>query len=92
MGSLTPGVNYTYEREGGVVYSREEGITERKIVGYDYDPNTLRDLKELSDQVIWKEIFEEAKGNKSVQDALDRVKIVYYLSKGIEPPTKWHPV
>ena len=41
MGTLTPGATYIYERSEGIIYAREFGSTERKIVGYesakDYD-------------------------------------------------------
>jgi hypothetical protein len=44
MGSLTPGVNYIYERADGIVYAREFGAdpSTRQVVGYEsgkeYDP------------------------------------------------------
>lgn len=35
MGSLKPGVSYTYEYENGVVYARESG-QERFVIGWNY--------------------------------------------------------
>lgn len=84
MGSLTPGATYIYERVNGTVYARESGSLERKIVGYDYlrDPldhrNYLSDPKESQ---LWHDIRIAARTDPMLQDLLDRVKIVYYLSK-----------
>jgi hypothetical protein len=37
MGLLTPGVQYTYEYERGIVYAREPG-KDRFIIGWKYVP------------------------------------------------------
>ena len=37
MGSLKPDTTYIYERNGPVIYAREFGATERRVVGYDVD-------------------------------------------------------
>jgi len=39
MGSLKPGATYTYERNGDEIYARENGTTERTLVGYDHTPD-----------------------------------------------------
>lgn len=81
MGNLTPGAKYIYERVGGAVYSREFGKTERQLIGYNYDEETLKQLKKFGEMKIWEEIFEEAENNLTLQEALERVKVIYYLSK-----------
>ena len=86
MGSLKPGVTYVYERDKGTVYAREFGAdpSTRKEVGWDYDPRTgdgrpLRD--HIMDSKLWGEIRREAKTNITLQKALDRVIMIYKLSK-----------
>jgi hypothetical protein len=86
MGSLKPGATYVYERADGVVYAREFGAdpSTRKEIGWDYDPRTSdgRPLRDhIMDDKLWGEIRRAAKTNITLQEALERVKIVYYLSK-----------
>ena len=84
MGTLTPGATYIYERADGVTYTREFGKTERKEIGWDYDARTT-DGRPLHDHImeskLWGEIRREAETNPSLQEALDRVKVLYYLIK-----------
>ena len=70
MGTLKPGATYVYERTGDKVYAREFGKTERKLVGYTHmtDPRT-------------NEIHRAALTNPALQTALDRVIMIYRLSK-----------
>ena len=83
MGSLKPGVTYIYERHDGIVYAREFGADpkDRFVVGYesskDYDP-LRHDVKENQ---LWHDIRQAAQNNPTLQDALDRVKVLYELSK-----------
>jgi hypothetical protein len=93
MGSLKPGVKLIHERVGNVVYSREFGSdpSTRQVAGWDYDkddpkfdPRTgdgqpLRD--HIMDSKLWGEIRREAKTNVTLQRALDRVIMIYKLSK-----------
>jgi hypothetical protein len=84
MGSLKPNAKYIYERNGGVVYARELGTSERKEVGWKYDPRTSdgRPLHDhLMDNKMWGEIRREAKTNPTLQKALDRAIMIYRLSK-----------
>ena len=94
MGTLKPGVTYVYERNGREVYAREVGSTERKLVGYEYDPiighkidydPRTSDGKPLHDHImdskLWGEIRREAKTNITLQKALDRAIMIYRLSK-----------
>ena len=86
MGKLKPGANYVYERVDGVTYAREFGAdpATRIEVGRDYDPRT-GDGRPLWDHLmeakLWGDIHIAAKKNPTLQQALDRVKIIYYLSK-----------
>jgi hypothetical protein len=88
MGSLTPGATYIYERTGEEIYARETGQTDRKLIGYQYenkvDPRTDdgRPLFEhLREDKLWGEIRRAARTNKALHEAMERVKIVYHLSK-----------
>lgn len=93
MGSLKSGATYIHERINNVVYAREVGDTSvtRQVVGWDYDttdptfdPRTV-DGRPLHDHAmegkLWGEIRRAAKTNTALQEALERVKIIYHLSK-----------
>ena len=90
MGDLKPGVRYIYERVGEEIYAREFGATERKLIGYKYemegkpDPRTNdgRPLHEhIMENKMWGEIRRMAPTNPALQKALDRVIMIYKLSK-----------
>ena len=84
MGSLTPGATLIYERVDGAVYSRESGSSERKLVGYNYKRDPLDHRNYMSDpneSQLWHNIRRAAMTDNKLQEALDRVKILYYLSK-----------
>ena len=44
MGTLKPGATYIYERDGDTVYAREQGSTERFVIGK-YSPIKEKDKK-----------------------------------------------
>jgi hypothetical protein len=93
MGQLKPGATYIHERVDNVVYAREFGADPmtRQAVGWDYDKNNpnfdprTSDGKPLHDHLmedqLWGNIRRAAKTNSTLQEALDRVKILYHLSK-----------
>ena len=90
MGTLKPGVTYIYERNGEEIYAREFGETKRKLIGYKYemenkpDPRTAdgRPLHEhIKESKMWGEIRRMAPTNPALQSALDRVIMIYRLSK-----------
>lgn len=86
MGSLKPGATYIYERDNGTVYAREHGAdpSTRIEMGYKYDPRTSdgRPLHDhIMDDKMWGDIRREAKTNLSLQKAIDRVIMIYKLSK-----------
>lgn len=72
MGSLKPGVTYIYERDGAVTYAREFGSSERRVIGIDYP---------IPENVNWHDVMVVAKTNPALQSALDRVIMIYKLSK-----------
>jgi len=77
MGSLTPGAKYVYEKADGITYAREVGAPHnaRFEIGRDYE-RFLKDELQL-----WEEIVRAGRTNQALQAALDRVKILYHLSK-----------
>jgi hypothetical protein len=83
MGSLKPGATLIYERADGIVYAREAGAdpSTRQVVGYesgrDYDPVRR-------DKINWHNLLEASKDNKALADAVDRVIMLYELSKNNE--------
>jgi hypothetical protein len=93
MGSLKPGATLIHERVGKVVYARDFGAdpSTRQVVGWDYDntdPNfdpRTNDGRPLHDHIMedkmWGEIRRMAKSNPTLHEALERVKIIYHLSK-----------
>jgi hypothetical protein len=81
MGSLTPGATYNYEYEDGVVYATESGAGERKIIGYNHTSFTDTVILEYELETVWKDIIKESQTNITLQKALERVKILYHLSK-----------
>ena len=88
MGSLKPGATYIYEKADGVTYAREFGsnASDRFPIGWDYKPEGVSTKSTIFgvpvDKIaIYIEMMEAAKTNPVLQDALDRAKIIYELSK-----------
>jgi hypothetical protein len=93
MGNLKPGARYVYERQNGVVYAREHGADHetRVAIGWDYEPepnpsrvrgfDQTTGRSELDDHNEWIKIRLAGKKNPTLQAAIDRVKILYHLSK-----------
>ena len=77
MGSLKPGTTYIYEKADGITYAREFHAphSERFEIGRDFEM-ILKD-----EQRLWQEIIRAGRTNQALQEALDRVKILYHLSK-----------
>jgi hypothetical protein len=87
--NLKPGVTYIYEKADGVTYAREMNApaSERIAIGWDYEFRKQLILSE------WGCILEAAEQNPALQEAVDRVKVLYELTRDPdkEPPI-WHPV
>ena len=84
MGQLKPDATYIYERVGDTVFRREFGTdpNTREVMGYDYRTSDGRPLHDhLMDSKMWGEIHRMAKTNPTLQDAIDRVIMIYRLSK-----------
>ena len=81
MGNLKPGATYIYERVDNVVYAREAGSLDREAIGWDYVPGQEDRAKMLEERKLWLDILDAAKTNESLHEAIERVKILYHLSK-----------
>ena len=89
MGQLKPDAHLIYESPDGgkTVYAREFGSSTRQLVGYHYDVNNSHvqansvGQKDLEDHILWNEIRQAAKTNPALQKAMERVKLIYRLSK-----------
>ena len=86
MGSLKPGATLIYERSNGIVYAREMGSdpSTRVEIGYNYDSRTPdgRPLQDyLKEKQLWADITLAAQTNPALQEAIDRVIVIYKLSK-----------
>ena len=86
MGTLTPGATYVYERVGEVVYAREFGSSERKVIGWSYNMNndpileTTKGNSELALHNQWIKIRLAGKNNPALQKAIDNVILIYKLT------------
>ena len=86
MGTLKPGAKYVYERTGDEVYAREFGEADRTLIGYTHIADTrTADGRPLHDHIteskMWGDIRRMAPTNPALQKALDRVIMIYRLSK-----------
>ena len=84
MGTLKPGATYIYERNGGTIYAREFGQSDRTVVGYNHDPSTPdgRPMQHHIDEYqLWPKIHRAAQHNPALREALDRAIIIYKLSQ-----------
>jgi hypothetical protein len=91
VGKMEPGVSYVYEKADGVTYARKIGdpADARFEVGSDYDSEKLH--KKLMDARLWGKIHRAAESNPALQEAIDRVIIIYELSRQDES-VMHHPV
>jgi hypothetical protein len=89
MSQLEPGAAYVYEREGGRTYARKVGQTERILIGEDFISDHRRIKIEIAEE--WFPIILAAEQNPALQEAVERVKILYELSKR-DQSIDHHPV
>ena len=73
-------MNYVYESpdNGDTVYKRKVGETERELHSVSERRKNLID--EIRESQLWGDIHRAALTNPALQEALDRVKVIYYLS------------
>ncbi len=78
MGTLKPGATYIYERADGITYCREMGSDPRTRfpIGWDYDSDDNH-----FNAKFWGQVLKEAETNIALQKAVDRVIMIYKLSK-----------
>lgn len=85
MGNLKPGTTYIYERADGVTYAREMGSDpkDRFEVGRDYRDYRVDKIMGVPvTDVAWViDMIGKAKTNPALQDALERARILYELTK-----------
>ena len=82
MGTLKPGATYIYERANGVVYARELGADTSTRFEIGYESTDAYDLhSNIMENQLWNDIRVAARTNPTLQDALDRAKVIYTLSK-----------
>jgi hypothetical protein len=90
MSQLEPGETYVYEREGTRVYARRVGQTERTLIGEDFLEDIQARRTALAQE--WEPIVLAAEQNPALQEAIDRVKILYALTKEETTTIAHHPV
>jgi hypothetical protein len=90
-GRLEPGATYVYEKADGITYARKVGDPPdaRFEIGRDYDSEKLH--KDLMHSKLWGEIHRAAKSTPALQEAIDRVIVIYELSRKDES-IMHHPV
>ena len=79
--NIKPGVKYIYERNGEEIYAREVGKSERTMIGKYTDPFNENLTINYELENTWKDILKESRTNPTLQEAMERVKILYHLSK-----------
>lgn len=85
MGTLKPNATYIYERVGKTIYAREAGSdpSTRVIIGEDFESTSY--YRDFADKYFleteWANILKAARTNPTLQEAIDRVKILYHLSE-----------
>ena len=81
MGNIKSGTKYIYEHADGITYAREFGAphSERFEIGRTAEKQSLID--DLREQKLWGNIHRAAKSNPVLQEALERVIMIYHLSE-----------
>ena len=68
--------------KGETVYVREEGSSARSLYSESKKMRSLHD--EITESKLWGNIHREAKINPTLQEAIERVKVTYYLTADYE--------
>lgn len=79
MGSLKPGATYVYESEGGRIYAREFGKTERQVVGYDAKQQETAERRYYMNEM--NAILKMCESDPAMKDLLDKLFVMYNLKK-----------
>jgi len=76
---------------GRTIYKRQTGSTERIL--HKIDPELEAEILRERDRSVWMDIFNTAERIPALQEAIDRVIVVYELSRDPKTlPPDWHPV
>ena len=76
---------------GRTIYTRKSGSTERVL--YKIDPTLEAEILKERDRNKWMDVFDTAEHTPALQEAVERVKVLYELSKDPKTlPPDWHPV
>lgn len=67
---------------GETIYERVVGSVDRVLVSQSPKVRSLHD--DIMESKLWGNIHRAAKTNPALQEALDRVKVTYYLTKDYE--------
>jgi pilus assembly protein TadC len=72
---------YIYESpdNGGTIYRRKFGEVDREL--YRVSDEVSEKLARIREDTLWEEIRQSAKSNPALQIELDRVIMLYHLSK-----------
>ncbi len=81
MSNFKQDTTYIYEHADGVTYARKPGAAPADRFEVDRTLRKQTSGQILKEEVLWSKIRNAAKENKTVQDALERVLLVYYLSQ-----------
>lgn len=81
MGKLKPGATYIYEHSDGITYAREFGAPHRDRfeIGRTLKRQTIDE--DLEEAKLWGNIRRAAKSDPLLKEALDKVRVIYELSK-----------
>ncbi len=82
VGNLKPGATYIYERADGVTYAREMGSDpkDRFEVGREHRVDKIMGVP-VADVAWVIDMIGKAKTNPALQDALDRARMLYELTR-----------
>ena len=76
---IKPGGTYIYESDGGRIYAREFGSTERQVVGYTSTYQHTADRRYYMNQM--NEILTMCESDLAMKDLLDQLFVLYNLKK-----------
>jgi hypothetical protein len=79
MGSLKPGAAYIYEREGGRIYAREFGSTQRQIVGYDSHIQEFKERRYYMNHI--NDVLLRCESDPAMRELLEQLFVLYNLKK-----------
>ena len=79
VNKITEAVIYESPDGGETVYVREHGSTQRQL--HSESPRAQDLHEQIKEDQLWGQIRRAAKTNPAIQDALERVRVIYQLSK-----------